>query len=175
MELEELLMGEDVVSNIREHLPFLLEKIPELKPCIGFPQNHPHHHLDVWEHTLCALQLCPDDFELRLVLLLHDIGKPFSYQDEEGVRHFHGHPTKSREIAEPILKRLGYPDSFCREVLSLIEEHDMEITKEDILKNYDYQYKRYLIQRCDALAHHPEKLEKRKRYLEDVFQYFKKR
>ena len=27
---------------------------------------------------------------------------------------------------------------------------------------------RYKIQECDALAHHPEKLEKRKRYLEST-------
>ncbi len=26
-----------------------------------------------------------------MAALLHDIGKPFAYQDEE-VRHFHGHP-----------------------------------------------------------------------------------
>ena len=28
------------------------------------------------------------DFEERLALLLHDIGKPFSYQDDGETRHF---------------------------------------------------------------------------------------
>ena len=53
---------------------------------IGFEHKHPHHHLDVWNHTLLALSYSPKDFDIRLVLLLHDIGKPHSYQDEE-IRH----------------------------------------------------------------------------------------
>ena len=173
MTLEDLLMEEDVVSSIQHHMDELLELIPEIKPCIGFDQKHPHHHLDVWNHTLLALSMCPRDFELRLVLLLHDIGKPFSYQDDE-VRHFHGHPKKSREIAEKILPRFDYDPLFIREVLQLIEEHDTMIEVEDVLKDYDYSYKRYTIQKCDALAHNPTKLEKRKAYLEKTKQYFKK-
>ena len=46
-----------------------------------------------------------------MAALLHDIGKPFSYQDEE-VRHFHGHPEVSADMTEEILKRLGYSKDF---------------------------------------------------------------
>ena len=50
----------------------------------------------------------------------------------------------------------------------MIEKHDTPITKEDIENNIDLEYMRYKIQECDALAHHPEKLEKRKKYLEST-------
>ena len=52
------------------------------------------------------------------------------------------------------------------EICYLIKYHDDAITESDILNNYELACKRYQIQECDALAHHPEKLEKRKRYLE---------
>ena len=36
----------------------------------------------------------PNDLDIRLALLLHDIGKPFSYQDDESGRHFKNHALK---------------------------------------------------------------------------------
>jgi len=96
--LKNILMQEDVALSIKENKAILFDIIPELKDMVGFEHNHPHHHLDVWEHTLLALSKSPKDFELRLVLLLHDIGKPHSYQDEE-IRHFRNHPLKSAEIS----------------------------------------------------------------------------
>ena len=44
----------------------------------------------------------------------------------------------------------------------------------EILNNRDLAYKRYLVQQCDAYAHHPMKLDKRIKYLKRVRQYFDK-
>lgn len=168
MELRDILMSDDVCLSINSNLGYLLELIPELRPCIGFQHNHPHHHLDVWNHTLLALSMAPMDFEIRLVLLLHDIGKPFSYQDEEGIRHFHGHPKKSREIAEDILKRLGYDKDFSLEVLDLIEGHDTPMTEDDIKSSYSFATKKFVVQECDSFAHKKDKLDKRLKYLTET-------
>lgn len=135
MNLKLILTSENVVDCINNNLEYLLTIIPELKFMLGFLHKHPHHHLDVWEHTLLALKLSENDFEIRLTLLLHDIGKPFSYQEGK-IRHF--------------------------------KNHDIPITINDILKNKELVFKRYKVQYCDALAHHPEKLEKRIEYLNDI-------
>lgn len=164
--IQDVLTSDDIVNDIRNNLDELLKIIPEIKDMIGFDHKHPHHHLDVFEHTLLALSKSENDFELRLVLLLHDIGKPYCYQEKDGIRNFNGHPKVSKEISLNILKRLNYTDKFIEEVCYLIEKHDDLITSKDIKNNYDLAYKRYLIQECDALAHHPEKLEKRINYLE---------
>lgn len=165
--LKNILLSDDIVNTINNNIELLLEYIPQIKPMIGFLHNHPHHHLDVWDHTLYALSLSKCDFDIRLTLLLHDIGKPFSYQDDE-VRHFHGHPLVSSNIARNILKRFDLSEDYISEICYLITNHDTPIKADGILKDYNLQLKRYEVQRCDALAHHPLKLEKRKQYLEDT-------
>lgn len=92
--IRKILMSDDVVDSINQNLDMILNFISELKDMISFEHNHPHHHLDVWNHTLLALSIFPQNFDIRLVLLLHDIVKPHSYQDEE-IRHFKGHPKVS--------------------------------------------------------------------------------
>lgn len=167
MKLQEILLSEDVVKSINENKDYLEEIIPEIKYMYGFEQHHPHHHLDVWNHTLLALSLSKKDFDIRLCLLLHDIGKPFSYQDEE-VRHFHGHAKISTNISRVILERLGYGESYINEICYLIRNHDKKICDKQIEEHYDLCLKLYEIQRCDALAHHPDSLESRKIYLNET-------
>ena len=170
--LEEILTSDDVVEVINDNLDYLFNLIPELKNMVCFEHKHPHHHLDVWEHTLYALSMSTNDFEIRLALLFHDIGKPFSYVDDE-VRHFPNHPKVSRKITEKILERLNYNKDFIDEVCYLVEYHDTPITLEEVINNKELMYKRFLVQYCDAYAHHPEKLTKRIKYLNKTRIYFK--
>ena len=68
--LFKILMSDDVVDSINNNLYELLLIIPELEDVIGFPHNHPHHHLDVWNHTLLALSLSEKDFDIFLEYFL---------------------------------------------------------------------------------------------------------
>ena len=167
MSLQEILLSDDIVKSINDNMDELLLTIPEIKYMIGFEHKHPHHHLDVWNHTLLALSLSEKDFDIRLCLLLHDIGKPFSYQDEE-VRHFKNHPKVSANMSKIILKRLGFDEDYINYICYLIENHDTPISDEQITNDYDLYLKLYKIQKCDALAHHPNKLEKRKKYIDET-------
>ena len=167
MTLEEVLLSDNIVESINNNIDYLLEIIPEIKDMIGFDHKHPHHHLDVWNHTLLALSLSPKDFDIRLSLLLHDIGKPHSYQEGE-IRHFKGHPKVSKDISKEILTRLNYEEECISKICYLIEEHDSPITENDISKDKELCIKRFQIQYCDALAHNPEKLSKRIDYLRKI-------
>ena len=163
--LEIILTSDDVEGEIQDNKEELLELIPELKDMIGFDQKNPQHHLDVWKHTLLALTLSEPDFEIRLTLLLHDIGKPHSYTEINGIRHFKHHQEVSSNIARDILTRLEYNPNFIDEVCYLIKNHDTEISEEMIDANVDLASKLLIIQTCDILAHKPNKLERRIDYL----------
>ena len=165
MDLYNILMDNDVVSSINNNLDSLLYFIPEINSMIGFMHKHPDHHLDVWNHTLNTLKLSEQDYEIRLVLLLHDIGKPYSFTEGE-VRHFHNHAKMSYLISSKILERLNFEDNFKKEILYLIKHHDLPILDSEIMNNYELAQILYKIQVCDIYSHNPKKLEKRIKYLE---------
>ncbi len=167
LNLYQILISSDIIKSINSNLNYLIKLIPEINNIINFKHNHPHHHLDVWNHTLYALSLSENNFDIRLSLLLHDIGKPFSYQDKE-IRHFHNHPYVSEAITKTILTRLGFNTKYIKKICYLVKNHDTSITKKDIENNINLEYIRYKIQECDILAHHPDILEKRKIYLEST-------
>ena len=175
MEIYDILMADDVVESINDNRELLLSKIPELAAMFNFEHHHPYHYLNVWNHTLLALKSSQKDFEVRLALLLHDIGKPFCYQVDNGIRHYKGHNEISYRISKRIFKRLNLNDKTQYNILELILKHDTPITKNDIINNYELSLKRYEIQRCDILAHDSLVHKKREQYLEEtkklIYQY----
>ncbi len=99
--------------------------LPEFDRMMETPQNHPHHKYNVGEHTLHALLAVPCDRILRLTMLLHDVGKPDTLSvDENGITHFHGHPTVGEELAKQILRRLKFDNDTIRTVTRLVRYHD---------------------------------------------------
>ena len=161
--LESILMleCEEDMENLKKHKETIFQIIPELKKTDGFDQKNPHHIYNVWEHTVKALQKSNPDLEVRIALLLHDIGKPYSYQEENGIRHFKGHQQKSAQMSQEILERLGYSAKELKEICYLIEHHDELIDVSKVAETNKKLIQKLLhIQYCDAYAHAPEHIEK---------------
>ena len=167
-EIQKILTETNAAETLSKNIEDLLKLIPEIKSMINFDHRHPHHNLDVWKHTLAVIRnLNTDDFELNMAALLHDIGKPFSYQDDE-VRHFHGHPEKSCQMTISILTRLGYDKQFINRVAYLVNTHDTIIDPNNLDSTYEMIEKRLKLQYADALAHHPNTVEKRVKLLDKI-------
>ncbi len=164
-----------ISGKIEENIDFIKQQIPEIENMIGFDHRHPHHHLDVWKHTLEVVKnINSQDLELKMAALLHDIGKPFSYQDEE-VRHFHGHPEVSSQMSEDILRRLRYNENFIRNVCYLVRTHDTIIDLQNLDNSYKMVMKRLELQYADAKAHAPSKVGKRIEVLDGISQKLKRK
>lgn len=128
-ELTKLLCGSGVVSVLREFADVAAECIPECAPMFGFNQHNPHHDRDVWEHTLQVVASIPGQPVLRWAALLHDIGKPASFQiAPDGIGHFYGHAEKSTQLAGEILSRLRFEHTARDQILTLIRHHDTPVT-----------------------------------------------
>ena len=99
--------------------------LPELDRMMVCEQHHPHHCYSVGDHTIVeALGNVCSRRVLRLAVLLHDVAKPLCRTtDENGIRHFYGHPAKGSELEE-ILRRLKFDNDTTDAVCRLIAWHD---------------------------------------------------
>lgn len=163
-----ILTSNDVVSSIKKELNKILLVIPELKDIVNFEHCHPHHHLNVWEHTLIALEFSDNNLNTRLALLLHDIGKPHSYQEDGEIRHYMGHPQKSAEISRRILERLGFDKDIIWHICEIVRRHDMPLRKSDIINRPALSKSIFEVQKCDAMAHNPIHNAKRMAYINEI-------
>ena len=127
-ELSALLCGKNAAAVLRDYRGVIGVLIPELRAEFDFPQDNPYHCFDVWEHTVNAVERIEPDPLLRLVMLLHDIGKPSCRTtDQNGVGHFYGHGKKSAELSKKVLKRLKYDGKTIRTAAALIRWHDLPL------------------------------------------------
>lgn len=170
--LEQILKGKHITEKEEK---IIFEIIPELVSEKGFMQNNPWHIYDVWGHTKKVFENAKPHKEIRLALLLHDIGKPHSYQDDEnGIRHFKGHSQKSAEMSEKILKRLGYGEYEINQICFLISNHDKTIDVEQIdRQNIEIMKKLLYIQYCDASGYNPEYIQGVYNRLDKISSYIK--
>ncbi len=125
----------------------LLEVIfPELRATRKVPRNA-FHHLALWEHSLetvaqAALRLpelpqaVREDLQAelsagvtrlgatRIACLLHDIGKPDTWQVSPDGRHsFYGHDRLGAEMCEAVADRLKWSRQVSRFVVKLVRWH----------------------------------------------------
>ena len=156
-----LICGKGAVRILREYIDVVAIFLPELSRCVGFEQNTKYHCYDVFEHTLQALALCENtDLVTRLGILLHDIGKPLCYTEDEKGGHFKGHAPAGVEITKEVLARLRFDNETIRRMALLVEWHDISLSAEKkrvkrlMQKLSDADILRLLeVKRCDRLAH----------------------
>lgn len=95
-ELLKILCGKNVLEILENYKDVIFTIIPELAPTLDFEQHSPHHIYDVYHHIIHSVENVENRRDLRLVMLLHDVGKPKTFTiDDEGVGHFKTHPTVS--------------------------------------------------------------------------------
>ena len=127
-ELCKLLCGQGVLDVLLNYSDVMTTIIPELAPCVGFEQNNPYHQYNVYDHIAHAVaNYKGNDISVKVALLLHDIGKPQCYTEDERGGHFHGHGVPSHDIADVVTKRLRFDNKTRNEVLELVLYHDAVI------------------------------------------------
>lgn len=106
----------------------LLEKIlPEITACKGVKQPLQYHgEGDVYTHLLKAVHDIPEKWvskELVWATLLHDIGKPGTYEQKADRIHFDGHAELSAQMAKQILKRFKFSKAEINKITWMIDHH----------------------------------------------------
>lgn len=127
-ELSRMLLGKNILGILLEYKDVISVIIPELIPCIGFKQNNPYHQYTVYDHIAHAVDnYHGNELVVKLALLLHDIGKPQCYTEDERGGHFHGHGVPSHDIADNVMQRLRFDNKTRHAVTDLVLYHDSVI------------------------------------------------
>lgn len=127
---------------LRKYVDVIGIAIPELRAMKGFEQHNSYHRYDVLEHCIRAMERVGSGkvlygeklIYMKLAALFHDVGKPETYfADEEGTGHFYGHPAKSRQMTDRILKRLKADKFTTERVGTIVKYHDLIFEKDSSL------------------------------------------
>jgi tRNA nucleotidyltransferase (CCA-adding enzyme) len=96
--------------------------LAELRAAVACEQGPPHA-LDVWQHTMAVVDLCPVDPVLRLGALLHDVAKPETRRATADGYRFDGHEIRGAAIAEEVARRLKLSNEQRERVVTLVRHH----------------------------------------------------
>lgn len=176
MELIKALMGNktEFVAQPDWYLEIIFPEWKSMK----FKQNNPYHCFDVNFHSKVAYMNLNDDADLitRISTLLHDIGKPHSYQDgDDGIRHFKGHGRVSANMTNDIMKRLRFDNDTRKKVVELVSYHDaffevgVKYVRRWLNKIGEMQFRRLIeLRKADIKAQNPIYIEKRLEKIADI-------
>ncbi|MEH6515115.1 MAG: multifunctional CCA addition/repair protein [Halioglobus sp.] len=115
--------------------------IPELEALFGVPQTAEHHpEIDTGVHTLMSLQqatLLSQDTDVRLAVLLHDLGKGTT-PEADWPRHI-AHEHRGLKLIKAVCQRLKVPNQHRDLALKVCEFHThchraLELRGKTILK-----------------------------------------
>jgi len=120
----------------------LLEHVlPEVAAMKGVRQPEQFHpEGDVFQHTALMLGMmeAPGP-ELALAVLLHDVGKPATYEEADRIR-FNEHAKVGAELAVKVCRRLRMPKAVVDGVAALVATHmhflDVRNMRESRLKRF---------------------------------------
>lgn len=134
VELNKILLSSNVRRGLEDlyHLGLYSYFLPQMCHTYGFSQHNPYNSQDVFEHTVQTVENIEPKLTLRLTMLLHDIGKPFVWEEcFEGNDCFPKHEIPSADIATEFLDRLHYDRKTSKEVVKLILAHNDHILQDD--------------------------------------------
>jgi poly(A) polymerase len=104
----------------------LREVLPEVAAMKGVeqpPEFHPEG--DVFAHTKLMLDALPANpgVVLALAVLLHDVGKPPTFEQATDRIRFNNHDRIGAEMTDQILRRLRFPNETIERVVLCVAEH----------------------------------------------------
>jgi poly(A) polymerase len=130
-ELRKILTGPNPHTGIKmlDDLNLLNEILPEVTAMKGVrqPENY-HPEGDVFTHTLLTLselaasQTSVDSWELAMAVLLHDIGKPVTFEIADRIR-FNNHDNIGADMSERICERLKMSNAEKERITWLVRKH----------------------------------------------------
>jgi tRNA nucleotidyltransferase (CCA-adding enzyme) len=118
-----------IAFKLMKSTGLLKHVIPELQATIGVSQPAKFHDQDVFGHIMAAVDSAPSTkLKVRMAALFHDIAKPQTRSEVDGVIHFYQHEHAAIPVVKQILRRLRAPEDLIDDVVKLVGNHMFEAT-----------------------------------------------
>jgi len=138
----------------------IMPEVVSMQSCEQDPEHHPEG--DVFVHTKLLMKKLKDPtVTLAFSALLHDVGKPPTYNDEDGRIHFYKHEHKGAAMAREIMARLKFSN---KEIDWVEEEVAMHMKFANVKDMREGKLKRFMsrdtfreemeLHRIDCLSSH---------------------
>jgi tRNA nucleotidyltransferase/poly(A) polymerase len=103
-------------------LDVILPEVAAMRGVRQPPEFHPEG--DVFEHLLEGFRFIGDSpgAALAFGLLLHDVGKPSTFEDLDRIR-FNRHAKVGKEIANAVCRRLRFSNDDRKRIVGLVADH----------------------------------------------------
>lgn len=142
-ELVKMFTGPDPARALKllDDTGLLKEILPEIEKMKGVQQPRAFHpEGDVYRHTMLLMkQLKNPSVVLAFGCLLHDVGKPATYQRKDRIR-FNGHDHVGAMMTEKIMERFRFPNELKDKIVACVEGHmrfkDVRQMRESTLKKF---------------------------------------
>jgi len=158
-ELSKLLLGPHPAKALRlaRDTGVLTTILPEFEPVVGHDTGTERQGMSVDEHVFATVQNGADlglPLEVRLALLLHDIGKPIPDREVS-------HADAAARLSRAALSRLRYPARLVADVVRVVAGHAFHVERDfageparRFLARHGERIARFLFQhkRADLLA-----------------------
>ncbi len=119
------------IGRMRE-TGMLAALLPEVAAMVRVAQPARYHKLDVYHHTLAALDFVAEDSGadayLRFAVLYHDAGKPATLTLREGEPSFIGHEKEGARLAAVRCEALRFPAQETARIGALVLHHLVRYT-----------------------------------------------
>lgn len=119
------------IERMRE-TGMLAPLLPEIAAMLGVAQPRRFHKLDVYRHTLAALDFAAQtpgsDAYFRFAVLYHDAGKPPSLTTRHGEPSFIGHEIEGARLTTRRCEALRFPKREIERVTALVRQHLVRYT-----------------------------------------------
>jgi tRNA nucleotidyltransferase (CCA-adding enzyme) len=124
-ELSKLLLGPEPRKALRlaRDTGVLVSLLPEFAEAVLFDSHSTDHDMTVEEHIFAVVQAAADDgapLRVRLATLFHDVGKPFTAEDED-------HADHGARLTASALRRLRYPTELRERVVKIVRFHQFQL------------------------------------------------
>lgn len=97
--------------------------LPELEQGISVEQAR-HHVYPVFKHNVLSLKYCPSkEWPVRFAALMHDIAKPKTKKEINGIATFYNHEYVGARMVDKIMTRLKFSNIDRERVVNLVRNH----------------------------------------------------